>query len=108
MLVNKPVSNLSSGIKALTVIFLLTLRADHLRATSFAERLRLGLAVIHGEQKEPESERLDGRQSPPPALAESRRFASVSIDSMDLPGVNHFFPFLSKYSFLFDINRLST
>ena len=46
--------------------------------------------MIHGEQKEPESERLDGRQSPPPALAESRRFASVSIDSMDLPGINLF------------------
>ena len=42
--------------------------------------------MIHGEQKETESERLDGRQSPPPALAESRRFASVSIDSMSLPG----------------------
>lgn len=70
--------------------FLLTLCRDHLRATSFAERLRLGLAVIHGEQKEPESERLDGRQSPPPALAESRRLASVSIDSMNLPGVNYF------------------
>lgn len=46
--------------------------------------------MIHGEQKEPESERLDGRQSPPPALAESRRLASVSIDSMNLPGVNNF------------------
>ncbi|PFX19477.1 phosphoribosyl pyrophosphate synthase-associated protein 2-like [Stylophora pistillata] len=57
-----------------------------IRATSFAERLRLGLAVIHGEQKEVESEQLDGRQSPPPTLAEGRRFASVSMDSMSLPG----------------------
>ena len=57
------------------------------RATSFAERLRLGLAVIHGEQKEPESERLDGRQSPPPALAESQKFAYTFTDhAMDLPG----------------------
>jgi len=61
--------------------------ALNLRATSFAERLRLGLAVIHGEQKEPESERLDGRQSPPPALAESRKFAYTFTDNaMDLPG----------------------
>lgn len=42
--------------------------------------------MIHGEQKEMESEQLDGRQSPPPTLAEGRRFASVSIDSMSLPG----------------------
>jgi len=49
--------------------------------------LRLGLAVIHGEQKEPESERLDGRQSPPPALAESQKFAYTFTDhAMDLPG----------------------
>ncbi|XP_071509527.1 phosphoribosyl pyrophosphate synthase-associated protein 2-like [Diadema antillarum] len=39
------------------------------RATSYAERLRLGLAVIHGEQKESESERVDGRHSPPPVPA---------------------------------------
>lgn len=36
------------------------------RAQSFAERLRLGLAVIHGEQKEAESDEIDGRHSPPP------------------------------------------
>ena len=30
------------------------------RATSYAERLRLGIAVIHGEEKS-ESERDDGR-----------------------------------------------
>ncbi|XP_006816437.1 phosphoribosyl pyrophosphate synthase-associated protein 2-like [Saccoglossus kowalevskii] len=35
------------------------------RATSFAERLRLALAVIHGEQKVSESEVIDGRHSPP-------------------------------------------
>ena len=63
----------------------------HCRATSFAERLRLGLAVIHGEQKETESERLDGRQSPPPALAESRRFAYSLTDTMDLPGNDNYY-----------------
>ena len=35
------------------------------RVTSYAERLRLGIAVIHGEEKEDESEKLDGRYSPP-------------------------------------------
>ncbi|XP_077979395.1 phosphoribosyl pyrophosphate synthase-associated protein 2-like isoform X2 [Glandiceps talaboti] len=35
------------------------------RATSFAERLRLGLAVIHGESKISESDVVDGRHSPP-------------------------------------------
>ncbi|XP_014668123.1 PREDICTED: phosphoribosyl pyrophosphate synthase-associated protein 2-like [Priapulus caudatus] len=39
------------------------------RAQSFAERLRLGLAVIHGEQKEAESDEVDGRHSPPPILS---------------------------------------
>jgi len=35
------------------------------KATSYAERLRLGIAVIHGEQKESESDMVDGRYSPP-------------------------------------------
>lgn len=35
------------------------------KATSYAERLRLGIAVIHGEQKESESDEIDGRNSPP-------------------------------------------
>lgn len=49
------------------------------------------MAVIHGEQKEPESERLDGRQSPPPALAESQKFAYTFTDNaMDLPGIIEF------------------
>ena len=38
------------------------------RATSYAERLRLGIAVIHGEVKDDEDE-LDGRASPPPSFA---------------------------------------
>ncbi|XP_012284355.1 phosphoribosyl pyrophosphate synthase-associated protein 2 [Orussus abietinus] len=41
------------------------------KATSYAERLRLGIAVIHGEQREAESDMNDGRYSPP-ALAPSR------------------------------------
>lgn len=35
------------------------------KATSYAERLRLAIAVIHGEQKEAESDEVDGRYSPP-------------------------------------------
>ncbi|XP_066139884.1 phosphoribosyl pyrophosphate synthase-associated protein 1 isoform X1 [Euwallacea fornicatus] len=35
------------------------------KATSYAERLRLGIAVIHGEQKESDADEVDGRYSPP-------------------------------------------
>uniref|UniRef100_A0A8C5A432 Phosphoribosyl pyrophosphate synthase-associated protein 2 n=1 Tax=Gadus morhua TaxID=8049 RepID=A0A8C5A432_GADMO len=35
------------------------------RAQSFAERLRLGIAVIHGEAQDAESDMVDGRHSPP-------------------------------------------
>ncbi|XP_033120179.1 LOW QUALITY PROTEIN: phosphoribosyl pyrophosphate synthase-associated protein 2-like [Anneissia japonica] len=50
------------------------------RATSFADRLRLGLAVIHGEHKETESEHIDGRHSPPTVR---------TVDGMQmLPGAN--------------------
>ena len=35
------------------------------RASSYAERLRLGIAFMHGEAKEDEDEE-DGRASPPP------------------------------------------
>lgn len=37
------------------------------KATSYAERLRLGIAVIHGEQKISEADEIDGRNSPPNA-----------------------------------------
>ncbi|XP_072022220.1 phosphoribosyl pyrophosphate synthase-associated protein 2-like isoform X2 [Amphiura filiformis] len=52
------------------------------RATSFAERLRLGLAVIHGEEKESESEKLDGRHSPPPSHA--RTYPGHSLEMLPL------------------------
>jgi len=41
------------------------------RATSYAERLKLGIAVIHGEAKEDEEED-DGRASPPPPTLSNR------------------------------------
>lgn len=49
------------------------------RATSYSERLRLGIAVIHGEEKA-ESERDDGRNSPPPAEFETRGKMSLGLD----------------------------
>lgn len=44
------------------------------RATSYAERLHLGIAVIHGEQKESESDMVDGRYSPPAGAANPHCF----------------------------------
>jgi len=40
------------------------------RVTSFAERLRLSIAVIHGEEKD-EDEPCDGRTSPPLPVLEA-------------------------------------
>lgn len=51
------------------------------RASSFAERLQLGFAVIHGEEKELDSEKDDGRASPPPTRI-------TSVDVHDLPVLN--------------------
>ncbi|XP_026833583.1 phosphoribosyl pyrophosphate synthase-associated protein 2 isoform X4 [Drosophila erecta] len=48
------------------------------KANSYAERLRLGLAVIHGEQKETDADEVDGRYSPPPTSARQRT-TSVSV-----------------------------
>ena len=56
-----------------------------LRAQSYAERLRLGLAVIHGEAQCAELDMDDGRHSPPtvknatvhPGLELPRKISSV-------------------------------
>jgi len=48
-----------------------------LRANSFAERLRLDIAVIHGEQMEEDSDQCDGRHSPP-ALRRCRTNVTTS------------------------------
>ncbi|CAD6993023.1 unnamed protein product [Ceratitis capitata] len=56
------------------------------KATSYAERLRLGIAVIHGEQKEAESDEVDGRYSPPPVSSNNRtRTISVSVGVPEHP-----------------------
>lgn len=49
---------------AVLAMTILSVCADH-RAQSYAERLRLGLAVIHGEAQCSESDMADGRHSPP-------------------------------------------
>ncbi|CAB0031545.1 unnamed protein product [Trichogramma brassicae] len=48
------------------------------KATSYAERLRLGIAVIHGEQREAETDMNDGRYSPP-TLSCLRTIQGVSV-----------------------------
>ncbi|OBS64771.1 hypothetical protein A6R68_06685, partial [Neotoma lepida] len=62
------------------------------RAQSFAERLRLGIAVIHGEAQDAESDLVDGRHSPPmvrsvaaihPSLEIPRRIAIIVDDIID-------------------------
>lgn len=52
------------------------------RATSYAERLRLGIAVIHGEEKTADSEIDDGRNSPPPPEVETRQNFSLGMEIM--------------------------
>ena len=55
-------------------------------ASSYAERLRLSIAVIHGEEKI-ETEACDGRNSPPPVADEElRRPNEFGIET--LPGEN--------------------
>ena len=50
------------------------------RATSYAERLRLSIAVIHGEERNGELERDDGRQSPPLPEVENRSMISLGME----------------------------
>uniref|UniRef100_A0A3Q1MRV7 Phosphoribosyl pyrophosphate synthase-associated protein 2 n=1 Tax=Bos taurus TaxID=9913 RepID=A0A3Q1MRV7_BOVIN len=49
-------------------------------AQSFAERLRLGIAVIHGEAQDAESDLVDGRHSPPMV-----RSAAAIHPSLEIP-----------------------
>jgi len=58
------------------------------RASSFAERLQLGFAVIHGEEKVDDSEKDDGRASPPPLESLTIHTRMTSVDVHDLPALN--------------------
>lgn len=51
------------------------------RAQSFAERLRLGIAVIHGEAQDAESDLVDGRHSPPMVRSAAAIHPSLEIPS---------------------------
>ena len=51
------------------------------RATSYAERLRLGIAVIHGEAKDEEDD-LDGRASPPPGPPSAAAMAARRVTTV--------------------------
>lgn len=54
------------------------------RATSYAERLRLQIAVIHGEVKD-DDEDIDGRASPPPSRVSSAFSNRVTTVGAALP-----------------------
>lgn len=54
----------------------------YFRAQSFAERLRLGIAVIHGEVQDAESDLVDGRHSPPTVKNAAAIHPSLEIPSM--------------------------
>lgn len=54
------------------------------RASSYAERLHLNIAVIHGEEKVADSDSIDGRNSPP--IVQRKRNLSVSTGLELLPG----------------------
>ncbi|XP_019644181.1 PREDICTED: phosphoribosyl pyrophosphate synthase-associated protein 2-like isoform X2 [Branchiostoma belcheri] len=58
------------------------------RAQSLAERLRLGLAVIHGETKEAESDAIDGRHSPPPVVAQNTGLEWPMLTAKEKPPIN--------------------
>ncbi|XP_061426098.1 phosphoribosyl pyrophosphate synthase-associated protein 2 isoform X1 [Lethenteron reissneri] len=53
------------------------------RAQSFAERLRLAMAVIHGEAQDAESDMDDGRHSPPPIVMKNSSSAIHPV--LELP-----------------------
>ena len=55
-----------------------------LRAQSFAERLRLGIAVIHGEAQDAESDMVDGRHSPPTIKTSGAIHPSMEIPCKEL------------------------
>uniref|UniRef100_A0A183BRZ7 Pribosyltran_N domain-containing protein n=1 Tax=Globodera pallida TaxID=36090 RepID=A0A183BRZ7_GLOPA len=54
------------------------------KATSYSDRLRIGIAVIHGEVKTDEVQE-DGRQSPPPSPTVSRKGVSYELFPSQVP-----------------------
>ncbi|XP_077354900.1 phosphoribosyl pyrophosphate synthase-associated protein 2 isoform X2 [Festucalex cinctus] len=60
------------------------------RAQSFAERLRLGIAVIHGEAQDAESDQVDGRHSPPTVKTTGAIHPSMEIPCKHIAVVVNF------------------
>ena len=68
------------------------------KAQSYAERLRLGIAVIHGEPQDFDSDREDGRHSPPPQNGDGLSFtAGEGFKSQNTLGNAIFFNILSNH-----------
>lgn len=55
------------------------------RANAFAERLRLGIAVINGEMEKCDADRSDGRQSPPPMHRSRVSSSCIEYQSETMP-----------------------
>ena len=69
------------------VLFLIVLiYLNIFRANSFAERLQLPIAVLHGEHIQEDSDKCDGRQSPPVPRRTRTRGMSESVCSELLIG----------------------
>lgn len=62
------------------------------KATSYAERLRIGIAVIHGEGKEGDIDERDGRSSPPPPAVPT----SAPLPTTPLPKDSDLFGYLDE------------
>lgn len=60
------------------------------KAQSYAERLRLGIAVIHGEPQQFESDRDDGRHSPPPQAVNQPTIGSKTHSRVRTYSTGHF------------------
>lgn len=76
------------------------------RAQSFAERLRLGIAVIHGEAQDAESDLVDGRHSPPTVKNSGAIHPSLEIPCENLISANslslfYFFSLTIPYCLFF-------
>lgn len=70
------------------------------RAQSFAERLRLGIAVIHGEAQDAESDLVDGRHSPPTVKNIGAIHPSLEIPCKHLRAPLHVLSNLHMFSHL--------
>lgn len=78
-----------------------------LRAQSFAERLRLGIAVIHGEAQDAESDLVDGRHSPPMVRSVGAIHPSLEIPSKCSGPSLLFSSFVFKADLIFSFSNVN-